>query len=112
MVSGRIPTGTGVKTQMTEQSQIALNHIITEIDRIQMGLDIIRRNVSDALQNDDAPISIEIVKQRLAQAISEGGKEFVKQTLKEHGANKVSELKETEYKSVMKEVSQWLNIPF
>lgn len=97
---------------MTEQSQIALNHIITELDRIQMGLNIIRNNVADALQNDDSPISIEVVKQRLSQAISKGGKEFVKATLKEHGANKVSELKETEYKAVMREVSAWLNIPF
>ena len=97
---------------MTEQSQIALNHIITEIDRIQMGLDIIRRNVSDALEQDNAPISIEVVKQRLSQAISQGGKEFVKTTLKEHGANKVSELKESEYFAVMKEVSAWLDIPF
>lgn len=113
MVSGRIPTtGTGVKNKMTEQSQIALNHIVTELDRLQMGLDIIRKHVRDVFQADNTPLSIEVVKQTLSQAISKGGKDYVKQTLKNHGANKVSELKESEYRAVCQEVSQWLNIPF
>lgn len=99
---------------------LSISHILGEIDRIKVSLDEVVRTLGSidgnntAIKFDDGDTKIEDIKKVATEVLkADGGREYFLQLLRDHGAKKLSELKQCDYGVVLRGLKSWQNdIPF
>ncbi len=107
-------------TEHVATEALAISQIVGELDRMQLSIDEIRRklNVIDgkdpAIKFNDGDTKIEDIKAVATEVLkADGGREYFLQLLRDHGAKKLSELKQCDYGVVLRGLKSWQNdIPF